>query len=772
MLRLFYLIIFISTVKSSSAQKLEWVYSTEDSQEVMLVDMVIDTFGNVWQILETESSQIKIRKLDSNGQQLWSGTIGMCKVKSIDSDSQGNLFLLGSYKGYASQDLNPDPAVNNYFSANNAGSSGFNTAVFILKINNVGIFQFVKSIDGQGSNNIFYGYPQQLTIDTQDNLIIAIWAAWGGYIDIDPSSTFVNYPSMHTGCILKWNNSCTNLLFYKGIIIDGNPPIETNNGIDVTPKVIMFDIDSKNQLYVGYRQGDSLGVMKIGSTGLILENSGNYFINGFGVDYIDDIEVMSDNEILYAGNFISNIDVNVNGSTPNIINAQYPYSVGSSIYTQSFLVKYDSTFNVQWANSPAPCQKSTSISDIETLNGKIYICGLSDTSGQNPNYPYPYYSNVELNRNYLWIYNSDGTIYSFSHDISPYPYGLSSIFGSAGYNPSDLYFQTTNTNGRVAWGWGRRKLALKDGFIFIGGSFNARTTSSTGLSYVGGYINNFNWSRCGTITTYLSANQHLKDYLSKYSIVWNPPTATFDDTTLQVCLDSILTLNIIDSSEVGCDFEWKWYQNNCGGSPINSGNSYSTAVTGPLDIYVRAVGNGQVGPCTHISIETNDVPTFNIQNNTLLDGPFIVNCTNTTPNQSSYSFNWNWGDGSFETNNNVSVNHLYPVTPSVYSIQLSATQNGTFCVSSTSCNNCVTTGYTSLSEFDGSEIYLSPNPTSGLFEIFGQYENITISIYDLFGRILNIYDENKVDMSNYSNGVYLVKCHLNEEFTEFRVIKN
>jgi hypothetical protein len=763
----------------SHSQQLDWVKSTSYSQETKTVAMTVDDLGGIWHVIENSGVYYNtvIRKMNSNGDIIWSGEIGICKVVSIDHDSQGNIFILGSFWGGCfNVDFNPSPTITNNVSPNNAGASGCNTPIFILKLDNSGVFQFVKKIDGQGNDNIFYGYPQRIKVDHDDNVLLSFTKASGGFIDIDPSGNFLNMP-WATFLILKWNNNCDQLVWFNSFGSGSqHPPIYEWDDNNVTPKTIIFDIDSRNQVYLAYRLTDSLGIIKLGADGVVLENSNTYFLDGMYADYIEDVEVINDNEILFAGEFISSVNLNVKNTSPYIINSLFPAPFANKMPSETFLVKYDSTFNVVWGRSPSPSNKMDFIEDIEYYDNKIYVCGTSDTTYYNGaqeiccfNVPANNYRNKKVDRSYLWIYDRDGNLISKSQDISPYQYGLAGDFYYPFPSPT---FTGQNTPVMSNYNnWGQRKLKIHNGEIYIAGAFNTESITA-GIYYVGGYENNFDWKRCEGGVTLIPVSELLKSFVSRYTFIDTAPTPIITDTVLNVCINSINNLFIQNAFDVGCDYEWHWFQNSCSGQPINIGSSYNFTASGPMDLYVRAVGSVSAGTCIHITVDVNTNPSFVVNNPSVLDEPFIVSVSNTTTDISNYSFEWIWGDGSNLFDNNVNVNHTYPNLSASYTIQLKSIQNNTNCQAISTCSNCFETGYASNQDLKSNRIYLMPNPAFNSINVYGlNNQDCKLQIFDLSGQKLSECDGQETDITNLAQGIYILRCTSMDVSREFRFIK-
>ena len=73
-------------------------------------------------------------------------------------------------------------------------------------------------------------------------------------------------------------------------------------------------------------------------------------------------------------------------------------------------------------------------------------------------------------------------------------------------------------------------------------------------------------------------------------------------------------------------------------------------------------------------------------------------------------------------------------------------------------------------ELDSIKIY--PNPVSDILNINGRSEKYDIEIYSLTGqKLYQEFNVSKIDMSLYSNGIYIIKISDQNSTSTKRVIK-
>jgi hypothetical protein len=71
-------------------------------------------------------------------------------------------------------------------------------------------------------------------------------------------------------------------------------------------------------------------------------------------------------------------------------------------------------------------------------------------------------------------------------------------------------------------------------------------------------------------------------------------------------------------------------------------------------------------------------------------------------------------------------------------------------------------------------VYVFPNPTSGMVKIDGLVNNDILKIFDMQGKSiqLNSSNNNEIDLSKVENGVYFLSITRNEKQYYFKIIRN
>ena len=89
-------------------------------------------------------------------------------------------------------------------------------------------------------------------------------------------------------------------------------------------------------------------------------------------------------------------------------------------------------------------------------------------------------------------------------------------------------------------------------------------------------------------------------------------------------------------------------------------------------------------------------------------------------------------------------------------------------------NLCINDGClapTDITDIDYINVSVYPNPVSDLLQINGKYSEI--NIFDLYGKlVLSSNAKKTIDISELSNGIYLVKINNNKAMSINKIIVN
>jgi len=144
-----------------------------------------------------------------------------------------------------------------------------------------------------------------------------------------------------------------------------------------------------------------------------------------------------------------------------------------------------------------------------------------------------------------------------------------------------------------------------------------------------------------------------------------------------------------------------------------------------------------------------------------------------TSKGSATSYNWEFGDGSSSAQANPS--HTY-ATYGVYTVTLTISNDcGTKTIS-----RAISFFPVGVKQLNNTDIKIYPNPTQGRLNIqlADAFEgSSSVRILDVSGKVIftgNLglnQNETEIDLSNYSNGMYMVQIQLGSETANYRIIK-
>jgi len=270
-----------------------------------------------------------------------------------------------------------------------------------------------------------------------------------------------------------------------------------------------------------------------------------------------------------------------------------------------------------------------------------------------------------------------------------------------------------------------------------------------------------------------------------------------------VCLGSSTTLNVQGYLTAGAS--WKWYSGSCGTTLVGTGASISIAPTTTTTYYVRSEG-GACGTttCLSIAIQVRTIPAT--PQGIVVPNPVCRNAMNTFSVQNpiaGLTYTWivpsgwsiasgqgtailtvmvgqNNGQISVKASNNCGSSALFNRAVGPINCRRSEEAEADAGIESARTEETAETLLTATDVLNAIAVY--PNPTTGEARITfntttaGKY---ALSIVDLQGRVINstsgaaIEGNNNIDinLSNCSNGVYMIHLMHNDSLQTLRVVK-
>ena len=277
---------------------------------------------------------IWITKFNSSGEYIWGKVFGGTDSDlpyGIDVDSNGNVFVVGTYAGTV--DFDPGAGTTSRTSRGNDDN-------FVIKLTTDGNFAWVKEFGGANEER-----ATAVVLDSNNNILIT--GLYNGNVDFNPAPLETN--TVAGGVIdvfvLKLDPN-GGYLWAKGLggsneDIGEAIAVDTNDNVYATGRY-------RNS--VDFDPGSGVTTLSGSSTGggfiLKLTSSGNFgfarVFDGTGLDVGLEIEVDSSGNILTAGQFQSTVDFDPGAGTANLTT-----SPSSAV----FLLKLDSSGNYLWAKS-------------------------------------------------------------------------------------------------------------------------------------------------------------------------------------------------------------------------------------------------------------------------------------------------------------------------------------------------------------------------------------------------------------------------------------
>ncbi|MEA3316788.1 MAG: T9SS type A sorting domain-containing protein, partial [Bacteroidota bacterium] len=152
-----------------------------------------------------------------------------------------------------------------------------------------------------------------------------------------------------------------------------------------------------------------------------------------------------------------------------------------------------------------------------------------------------------------------------------------------------------------------------------------------------------------------------------------------------------------------------------------------------------------------------------------------ANGTDCESNYEDYTYLWSTG----ETTETITINGEDLGMGGPFEISVTVTNNST-------TSNCITTDaiMINISEadaihtFENSNIRIFPNPSKGIIklEFDDLQKNARIELFNIIGKKIytenfrNISGQKELDFSEFKNGVYFIKLHLEKEILKKKII--
>jgi len=215
------LFVFLSIFTCKSQNYLySWGYSFGDSTNDVIIGISVDKAGNCISagrfsnqitlgrtntvtLQAVGSVDFYILKNDPDGNVIWIKQFkmgGLSTPQHLETDQNGNIYILGRFD--TTVDFDPSPVTD--FNLTSSGKD-----IFILKLDSLGNFQFVKQIQTQ-----YISYSTSLTIDKDENIFV--------YGTFNPTINYIGFP----GFSMTTDGNGSDLFIFK---MDSTGTLEWGN---------------------------------------------------------------------------------------------------------------------------------------------------------------------------------------------------------------------------------------------------------------------------------------------------------------------------------------------------------------------------------------------------------------------------------------------------------------------------------------------------------------------------------------------------------------
>lgn len=369
-------------VLSDGLNKYQWIRVAKSDNKSEGRSLYYDSTGSIYTIgqfsgtlsfdpnvsLDTYTSvgtySLILTKYNKDGIYLWSKSFGdagtsYARPKDIRVDNSGNIIILGDFNGT----IDADPGVGTQTLTSNGSQD-----ILLIKLDSNGDY-----VTGLSIGNTGYDESEGLEVDGSGNIYyVGTIQKVAGVTDFDPTGA----TDMLTGFgsfdvfVTKLNANNT----YAWSYYIGGTGSEWAGGVDIDNAgnvyfsckySLTIDLDPGAGIVNKTAVGDAdVFLVKMNSAG-VYQNS--ISIGGDLADYIYDIHVDINGDVLMAGSHKStNFEFDPNGAG---------FVKASNGNNDLYFAKYDSSFNLLWANSLGSAE-SERLHAIEVgSDGSVYVAG-------------------------------------------------------------------------------------------------------------------------------------------------------------------------------------------------------------------------------------------------------------------------------------------------------------------------------------------------------------------------------------------------------------
>lgn len=736
-------ILFLTIAQFSTAQRVTQQFIQKNSSKsYRVINSTKDKLGNLIYLTSDDVTRVQIIKVDINNNNIFTKEISgnvLFTANAITVDDSNNIWIAGTHRDYA--DLDPGPSIKYFNSYKVVEMPVWNDAIYILKLNHKGEYQWAKSIDDNQYKNYFTAVVQQIKIGGDGSIHLQGQTQGRGDFNLDPTKL-----DMHGGNFLvKYSNKLEIQYVWKG---GGYSSFQFNT----------FDIDSFGNCYLatsgGYTQFGAINPnLKDIAIFKISPNGKSIILNVLGsknIDCVDGLRVINKNQIVYGGRFMDTLLLYSNFKSAGTVLPKIALDTIDKKYTDDiFLCLIDSSGNFKFSKNIGN-NYNDYIQDIQVYKNQIYVTGRRDSISTLGGYSPNFYANEMRQRMFISVYDTLGMLL-FDHKDA-FPINL-------------LYPEKKITTSATAMEW---QVLSRNIHIF----------------------NDTIWKVAGTVfpsgQTYMDVNYKHKYYPNDTSIYYKItnvnsaliltysikiPHLTIPKDSIISCLGGIKTI-LMDKLNGGDYYEY------CTDTTMKIYKSYSpNSITFKIDtsryLYVR-VSNLRYStyfksiPIKHYVNENNFFSTSPVNNKAVC----IYNFFLTRPKNSKFNYYWHVNDvnPSDSVTLTKDTTQFYFFKNRDYTVSLSSVDKEGNCYSKGTKNVRINCSVLESKEIlsDTTILTLYPNPAFNELKIIGLENRTDYIIYttEMKPLIRGRYNQ-KIDISELTPGLY----HISLNGTYFKFIK-
>jgi PKD repeat protein/subtilisin family serine protease len=435
----------------------------------------------------------------------------------------------------------------------------------------------------------------------------------------------------------------------------------------------------------------------------------------------------------------------------------------------------------QWYLNNTPISGATGQSFSPSASGTYYVQVTNSNGCSQMSAPFSFtYTpapNAQFQANLSQVCVGECVV--FTDNSSNQPTSWNWVFqggtpsSSSSQSPNAICYQTPGTYfvSLTVSNAGGSDVQTSSGFITVTATPSIPTIASNGnqLSSSAGqgnqwYLNNtpisgatgqsFSPSASGTYSVQVTNSNGCSQMSAPFSFTYTPaPNAQFQANLSQVCVGECVVFS--DNSN-NSPTSWLWtFQ---GGTPTTSSAQFPGSICyqtpGVYNVTLavaNAGGNDQLTYSGYITVDPlPSVPTISANGNTL--------------SSSSNSGNQWYFNGNLMAGFNAPF--------------IQATQSGNYSVIVTNSLGCSTSSgvfgfvFIDIAEESGlSEFSIFPNPTNGLVKVISSEKVVLIELFDISGKLLLATSELNFDISNFSDGIYLLHITTSRGTVNSKLVK-